>query len=405
MGIGFGVGIVLARVYGPEGFGSLSYVIALASIIGSFASLGFDDLLPRDLAAEDRNVQRLDAEKTAMILRLGAELLAYLGLLIFMGVTQGKGPLFWITAVYGSYFLFQATDVVEFGRRVEGHFREIARLRCLASLVAGGLKLAAAWLDLPLLAIAFAMIAEYLFASLYYLARIKRDRRWSRADWNPDYAKSLLQRGTFLVISGLFATLQSRIDSLLIEHFLGLESVGQYAAALRMVELFDAFGIVLSILLIPEFGRRKGVELERYARSAYLAGILLFGVALPGLYLLWLIFPFVYGAAYTEGQSLMPWLFPRPFLYLLGMIRMGLLLTEQQYGRLPLYAGCSVVITALGFGPLTERYEIEGAAMAGTLGLLVSGFGLDLLIYPKNLRRLLLSLGAFPDLIKIISKT
>jgi O-antigen/teichoic acid export membrane protein len=317
-----------------------------------------------------------------------------------MWITQGTGPLFWISAVYGSYFLLQATDIVEFGRRVDGDFAGIARLRLSASLLSGGLKLALAELGFPLITIAYAMIAEYLIATLYYVLRIKGTLNWRKAHWRSPYAKSLLRRATLLVIAGALGTLQSRIDSLLIQRFLGLDALGQYASALRMVELFDAFGIVLSILFIPEFGRRKGLELDRYAKKAYLGSILLFMLALPGLYLLCALFPLVYGSAYSEGQNIMPWLFPRPFLYLIGSIRMGLLLAEQYYRLIPLYAACAVVTTLILFKPMTNQYGLEGAAMAGTLGVLISSFGLDAFINQRNLQRLLLSPLALPDLIK-----
>jgi O-antigen/teichoic acid export membrane protein len=402
MGIGFGVGIVLARVYGPEDYGHLNYVIAMASVFGCLASLGFDDLLPRDLASPDLKVARRDAEKTAVFLRLFAETLAYAGLLLFFGLRQGSDVIFGFAALYGTYFLLQATDVIEFGRRVDGDFAGIARLRLGASLVSGLLKLIIAALKLPFLWISGAMVVEFLIATLYYLRRIIKNPALKGGEFRRDYAGSLLQRAAPLVLAGALGILQTRMDSLLIEETLGAGRLGVYAAALRMVELLDALGIVLSILLVPEFGRRKGAALERWARAAYLAGTLLFLMALPALFLLWQAFPWVYGPKFIEGQSVMLWLFPRPFFYLLGMIRVGLLLSEQHYRRIPLYSAFSVTLTSLLFQPLTQNFGLEGAAMAGTLGIALSGLGLDLLVYPRNLRRMILAPMALPDLMRAL---
>ncbi len=402
MGVGFAVGIVLARVYGPEDYGLLSYVIAMASVFGCLASLGFDELLPRDLASPDLRVTRQDAEKTALFLRLFAEALAYGGLLLFFGLHQGSEVLFGFAALYGTYFLFQATDVIEFGRRVDGDFAGIARLRLGASVFSGLLKLVIAALKLPFLWISGAMVAEFLIATLYYLRRIIKNPALEGGKFNRAYAGSLLQRAVPLVLAGVLGILQTRMDSLLIEETLGAGRLGVYAAALRMVELLDALGIVLSILLIPEFGRRKGAALERWARAAYLAGVLLFLMALPVLFLLWQIFPWVYGPKFLEGQSVMLWLFPRPFFYLLGMIRVGLLLSEQHYRRIPLYSALSVTLTLVLFPPLTLKFGLEGAAMAGTLGIALSGLGLDLLAYPRNLRRMILAPLALPELLRAL---
>ena len=65
MGLGFLVGILIARHYGPKGYGALSYVVSLGALFGGFDSLGFDELLPRDLAAEDQGVSRPTIQKTS----------------------------------------------------------------------------------------------------------------------------------------------------------------------------------------------------------------------------------------------------------------------------------------------------------------------------------------------------
>lgn len=404
MGIGFGVGIVLARAFGPEDFGRLSYVIAVASLLGSFASLGFDDLLPRDLASGDREVSRSDAVKTAMLLRILAESLAYGGFILYFWMREGAADAFWFAIIYGMYFLLQATDVIEYGRRVDGDFQGIAQLRLGASLASALLKLLIAALGLPFLLIAGAMVFEFLIATLYYLWQSLKKIDLKRGLWNSGYAFSLLQRAAPLIISGLLGTLQARIDSLLIEDFLGAGQLGLYAAAQRVVELLDAFGIVLSILLIPEFGRRQGPALDRWAQAAYLAGAFLYLLAIPILLLLWQLFPWIYGRAFLEGQAAMLWLLPRPFFYLLGMIRMGLLLSEEHYRRIPLYSALSFSLTFLFFKPLVTQYGLEGAAMAGTLAMALSGFGLDLLIYPVNIRRMINCTRALPDLTRALSR-
>ena len=84
MAVGFLVGVVIARHYGPVANGELAYVVATAAILGSLGSLGLDEIGPRDFAAGDLKISRADIERTAVILRLLSGGVAYFVFLAFI---------------------------------------------------------------------------------------------------------------------------------------------------------------------------------------------------------------------------------------------------------------------------------------------------------------------------------
>lgn len=92
--MGFLVGVVIARHYGPAANGELAYVVATAAILGSLGSLGLDEIGPRDFAAGDLKVPKADIERTAVILRLLSGGLAYLLFLAFIFLKEGSSPIF-----------------------------------------------------------------------------------------------------------------------------------------------------------------------------------------------------------------------------------------------------------------------------------------------------------------------
>jgi O-antigen/teichoic acid export membrane protein len=49
MVVGLVVGIWVARYLGPEQFGLFSYALAFVTLFGTFATLGLDDIIVRDL--------------------------------------------------------------------------------------------------------------------------------------------------------------------------------------------------------------------------------------------------------------------------------------------------------------------------------------------------------------------
>ena len=403
IGVGFLVGVIIARHYGPADYGQLAYVVATAGLLTSFANVGLDEIAPRDLAAKDRAVSSLDLQKTAILLRLFAETLAYLLLIGFMAITQGLSMVFWLSAIYGGYFLLQSTDILEYRLRVDGEYGQIARLRSSASLASACLKLAAVYYGLPLTWIASAMLLEYAFATAWYAQLAHRLNWWSDARFNIRYARNVLRRSGFLIITGFMAALQVRIDSLMIEHFMGWESLGQYSAALKVMELFDTGAIVLSIVLVPEFAKKTGHQLTALARRAYLAGLLLYLASVPAMFLVWKLFPLVYGQSYSEGQAIMPFLFIRPLFILMGFLRTGLAVAEGRYAALPLYALCGCLFSATLGWIMIPHYGLTGAALASTASLLISNLAMDLLLYRRHLGWILTCPLEIPNLLKRIS--
>ena len=78
MGLGFAVSILIARYYGPEQWGMLSYVLASATLFGSVATAGGEDIILKDLSQARSPQEQADIQKTACILRLIFGALAYL---------------------------------------------------------------------------------------------------------------------------------------------------------------------------------------------------------------------------------------------------------------------------------------------------------------------------------------
>jgi O-antigen/teichoic acid export membrane protein len=396
MGVGFGVGVILARYYGPHLYGELSYLIALTAVLGSLASFGLDELLPRDLAGGIEHLDQPAILKTGFVIRFLTECTAYLALVAVLMVGDFPEETRTLGSLLGLYYVFQATDVIEFFLRVDRQFRTVALVRMASSLSSGALKVLVAVLGLPLIAVIGAMLFEFALASSFFLAIYQRLDASKNAHFAPHYAKSLVIRGLPLVLSGGLMILQTRMDSLLIEMHFSSASLGQYSAAQRMTELLDIVAIVLSMLLIPEFGRRQGKAFEQLSETAYLSGYLLFTSFLPILLIISEFFEVIYGSEYVEGPSLIPWLAIRPLLYVISVIRVAMLVAEGRLNIIPLYPALTAGLTYLLFVPLTSSYGLKGAAMAGSLGALFSGVFLDLLFNRKNLRSLFICPRAFP---------
>lgn len=390
LGLGFAVGVLIARHYGPSGNGLISFVVSSAAIFGSIASLGMDEIGPRDFAARSDDISSGEMQRTAISMRVVSGIVAYGLLLLTIFATQGFSAAFSFALVFGVYYSLQAFDVVEYRLRSEGEFKSIAIVRSGASIVSSGLKIAAVLMDLPLTAIAWAMLIEYgISAALFAGFKRPTDSRDRSLRIRFDYAKEVLSRSSFLILAGILSLLQSRVDNLMIEHYLSLSALGQYAAAMKLMELFDTGGIILSTVLVPSFARTQGHALDVLVRRAYLAGVLFLLLSLPLMAGLYLGFEKIYGPLYAPGHEVMLFLFLRPFFVMLGFFRVGIAVVEFKHRILPFYAGFGFLLSIVAGRYLIPHLGLKGAALTHVLSLALSSLLVDALLYRKNLTRLI----------------
>lgn len=391
--LGFGVSIVIARHFGPAEFGQINFVVAMAALFYGVSSLGFDDLLPRDMADPAQALPLASIWKTALGLRVLAGGLAYILLLGLLGLegshasnANSRPLLFLLALIYGLHYPLQATDVCEQLLRVSRHYTQIVRIRSLAAFLSALLKLAVVAGDLNLPALAAAMLLEHVLVALFYLWLARRDAQFHNGRFEPAYARFLLQRSWKIIFAGVLAMLQVRMEYYFIEKFLGWHEVGQYSVALKIVELFDFATAIIASVLLPEVVRqqREAGSHQQTMRRIYLAALTFYLLLLPFMALALALFPFAYGASYAPAALILPFLMLRPLLVMLGATRTIALVTEQQFWLPPLASLFGLLTAALTGYFLIPEYGLMGATGMALSGLLVSNVLVDLLFYRKN---------------------
>ena len=394
--LGFVTSIFVARHYGPGEWGGLSYVLASSILFGSIASAGSENLIVRDLSKCDSEQERADIQKTAIVLRFGFGTFAYLSLLILVAATQGFAPPFYLALIYGLIFIFQVGEIWEYRLRIEHHLPLVAKTHVCSSLLSSTLKIVTLLLGWPLIAIAVAMLVEYA-TSLAILLRY-RARHWSIwvGKFQAKYAHTLLKASSLLMLSSFLIACQSRSEFYLINHFLGLEALGLYAAAFKCMELVDVLVLVFTMTLVPELSKRHNLELPILASRTYLLGILFFISTLLPIAAIYFLFPWVYGEKYRVAQTLIPWLALRPLFIILGAIRSIFLVMEGRLRYVPICAAVGLVSTLVAGSFLIPVWGLKGAAVSGLIGLAISNFAVDIFFQPQNIARLFTSYREFP---------
>jgi O-antigen/teichoic acid export membrane protein len=388
MGLGFAVSILIARYYGPTQWGMLSYLLASATLFAALATAGSEDIILRDLSQADSAQKIANIQKTTFILRLIFGSFAYLALVSLIGFTQGIGLVFYMSLVYGILFIFQASEIWEYRLRIEHRISVIASTHILTSVISSIVKLACVFFGWPLIYVTASMSAEY--AGNMGILTNYRARHWSQwvGQFDRVYAKTLLKSSLLVMVSVTLVACQVRCEYYLVDYFLGIESVGIYAAAFKCMELFDILVVIFSMTLVPELAKRHVLEHPVLASRTYLLGFVFFLLMLIPIAFLYFLFPWLYGVKYLAAQDLIPWLAMRPLLVILGSIRSIFLVLEGRLRYVPLCAFVGLVCSLTAGWFLIPMLGLAGAAVSGFISLFVSNFVMDVFFQAQNITRM-----------------
>jgi len=398
MTAGLLVGVWMARYLGPEQYGWLSYATAVVGTVSSFASLGINAVVVRELVREPAAVDRwLGAAFFLKALGAGLGFLACVGVAMFQ--PAASAPTKPLVAIVAFGMFFQCLDVFDLLFQARGASRVSAWIRiaaCVASnLLKAGLILAGA--GLPALATAGVVELALSAAGWWWAARREQPRpRLGR--WEGRIARELLRESWPLAVSGLAIYTQAYADQLVIAHDLGGGELGQYAAAMRLVNVPAFVPMVVYTVASPEITRAHREAPELYRRRLHDLYRLMLGlfvlaavplIAVGGPMTRWLL-----GGPYAGASLLLPWLAFRLFFTNFGVAR-SIFITNEGLFRFGLITAVAGALTNVGLNLwLVPAWGARGAIASSLVSFAVTTFGCEAFhpVARDNLRLMLRAL-------------
>lgn len=259
------VAMLLARSLSPFGYGSLSYLLAIISLLGPLSSLGFNAIITRELVNNPQNNDAIMA--TASGFRLFGSGIGTLLCLIFAFTGWGGAGSEdqWAMAMLALANLLTAFHVVEFWFHAHVAAKSVARMRVAVIIFFSIVKVVAALSGAGLLLICglFAMEMACIgigFILIYYQAQ--GCLKWREFDFS--YGFQLLKQGFWLVLSGIAAVIYLKVDQVMLAQMVSREAVGIYAVAARLSEVWYFFATAITMSLFPNLLKLKQINTERY---------------------------------------------------------------------------------------------------------------------------------------------
>ncbi len=249
--IAFAATLYLARVLGPEGYGTIALAIGVNLYLAKVAEFGIDAAGAKEIAdAPDRVPEIASAVITARLIITTPMVLVF-GAMVLWLVPEPEG------SVLALYFLTlipiaASTKWIHIGlQRAE----PVGVARVLAELVALGLILLVVRGvgDLRLVPLAQG-VGELLSAIVLYLVLVRRSHGFGLR-WNLRVAKPILARGLPLAVQILLGLVIYNSDLVFLRVFQGAAAVGFYAAAYTLISFAANLGMTYGISLLPALTR------------------------------------------------------------------------------------------------------------------------------------------------------
>jgi len=358
--------ILVARFYGPEGFGQFTTAHTLSTIFILIADFGFDMLLTTELS------QRLDKASFLVPRMIAIKLVLALGASLLMctyGILMHLSPATRdLTLILSLYLFFSALlnfMFALFKAHEEMHHESVITLIVNLFLLAVLAMLGVAGASLAMVAGAFVLsrVLGLVFA-------IRKGRKFTRVllpivdlPWIRSIIKQVSVFGIFFVFGNMFFTL----DTILLSIWRGDYDVGVYQAVFRIVAVTLILPEIAVTAILPSLSRFYGDEKEKWrqigstaTKTLFFAGILL------GLVLTTAALPIVtliYGSrGFGQSVHLMKIFGGVVFVrYTVEVFALMLTTSRRQHVRMVLVVGATILNLALNSYAI-PRYGVDGAA-------------------------------------------
>lgn len=248
----FLVGVWIARYLGPDRYGLIGYVVAFCGIFSVLINFGTDNILSRELIKSPDQSDNLLG--TVFGIRLLGSLVAFIVSVSVAYFVNGHDNIwFLLVIIYSLGFFIQPVQVINifFLSRVESKNNTLAQF--LSVIISSLLKILFILLlkdSLVLLIIIY--ISDYLWQGLILLLLYHKQKfNISRWRFIPTLAKSIIKDSWPLMLSVAALFVYLHIDQVMIGFMMDRSSVGIYAVAVRIVEIFYFIPSLLCNALFP----------------------------------------------------------------------------------------------------------------------------------------------------------
>jgi O-antigen/teichoic acid export membrane protein len=368
--------LVLARKYSVSEFGAITSVFVLGFILGSLTELGFANYFQRQTASDfQTSIEEFNSALTFRFITYFIVLLISVSYVYYLGATI---ELFLTVIIVTSVFIFNSSWLlikIFYGlNEYSGVFKRFLISRFI--LIAGSSLMIFADISLSVFSIVFLVsaISEFILLAVY----LRQKKNYSiKITLKRKVLSTIFVSSIPMGLGVFFVMVYDRIDILLIQNIIGIESVGFYAVAYSIYKIpyiiGGAFFTPLYTDFSAEFEIKKKINYERIKKL----GLFLVIFSILSITVIYFLSEFlirnIYGEKYFLSAEILRWLIiALPFLFLNNLT--GVTLNSIRKEKLAFYSAAIATLFNLVLNILLLN-------IMGIVGAVVSTVVTELLIF------------------------
>ena len=380
--VGLFVGVWVARYLGPEQFGMFAYAQSLVGLFAIIATLGLDSIVVRELVRDESRRDELIG--TTFWLKMMGAIGALIMIAISLGFTPIDDDVNLLVFIIALATIFHSFNVIDFYFQSKVLSKYVVRANIISLFISSIVKILLILNEAPLVAFAWVILFDsfvVVLGLIYFYRQNNQKMLLQIFKFNKKLALDLLKDGWPLIISGMTLIIYARIDQIMLFAMVDANEVGQYSVAVRLLEIFDFWAIIVVKSIAPSITNAKEISdavfyhrlhaLYKFMMISFLAffiPILIFGEQIVLL---------LYGEKYTIAASLFVLAAFRTLFTNYGTARTLFITNENLFKESMYFAIIGCVLNVLLNLLLIPIYHSQGAMIATIISLAISIFILN----------------------------
>jgi len=380
---GLVIGAMIARELGPQKFGFLGYIYSYLAIFASFANLGLQGVVVKELIENE--------EKKSIILNTAIAMqffaAVFLNLLIILVVVfQGSGRYesIFLIMIGAISLLFKTSESIKYWFESQLKSKSFVLIQNISLLICCILNFYLVHEHAPLELFVLVFSLESLLTFIGFLMILKNSSQdlginFSKVDFS--YAWYMIKRSLPLLISSFSIILSLNLDKIMIAKLYGNTELGFYSVASNLTQIFYVIPVFVGSTLAPLLSVLYKSNKKKYVYVCDRVFYMLFWGAILISVVIFFVGPslifFIYGGTYIySARILSVQVLSSIFLFHVSFRKRLMLIEGVEKYTLALSVSM-VIITFVANYMLIPKYGAIGSSFASLIS-----WGFNALVIP-----------------------
>lgn len=367
--IGVFVTALITRYLGPENYGLFNYALSFVTLFTALSTLGLETITIKSII--DKEEKEGTILYTSLVLRvIGGIFLTLMASVVIRFVTPNDSLLHMLVLIMSFTMVFKSLEVIEYWIQAYQKSKISSLIRMGVYISSSLFKIAFVLLNGNLVHLALIYMTDALIVGIALIvAYFKKRTSYSKWNFNVNYAKGVLSKSWYMIITGLMITLYMQIDKIMLGSMLpNKEELGLYSAATQISSMWYFIPMAIITSFKPVIMSKKKNDDNSYLKSVQLSYSIVawLGIAFGIFILLFsnIIIDILFGADYSQASNILTVSVWAGTFALLGSARGTWLICEGLQKYSIMYTGFGAIVNIMLNWVLIPVYGGFGAAVA-----------------------------------------